>query len=177
MNTTTVLGIDIGRVIIDGSGHPDGPDTSFFDGDTATMLRTPAVAGVYDCVGQLTELFDARVWLVSKCGPRIQRRSLDWLDHHRFFDRTGIDPAHVRFCLRREEKAVHCAELGITHFVDDRPDVHRALRGVVPHRFLFGPQRPGTRTPPDVTPTADWPDATAEITATLSTTPRNAVEI
>jgi hypothetical protein len=167
MNTTAVLGIDIGRVII--AGRPDGPDTSFFHGDTAAMLRTPPVDGVYECVRRLTEWFEARVWLVSKCGPRIQRRSLDWLEHHRFFDRTGIDPDHVRFCLRREDKAIHCAELGITHFVDDRPDVHVALRGVVPNRYLFGPRRPGARTPPGVTATADWPTAAGAIADALST--------
>jgi hypothetical protein len=35
------LGIDIGRVIIDGSSHPEGGDAAFFQGDEATMLATP----------------------------------------------------------------------------------------------------------------------------------------
>lgn len=30
------------------------------------------------------ELFDGQAWLVSKCGPRIQQRSLDWLVLHRY---------------------------------------------------------------------------------------------
>jgi hypothetical protein len=29
---------------------------------------------------------------------------------------------------------------GLTHFVDDRPEVDEALRGVVEHQYLFGPQ-------------------------------------
>jgi hypothetical protein len=32
------LGIDIGRVLIDGSAHPAGGDTAFFAGDEASML-------------------------------------------------------------------------------------------------------------------------------------------
>jgi hypothetical protein len=33
-----------------------------------------------------------------------------------------------------------CEELGITHMVDDRLDVHEAIRDVVPYRYLFGAQ-------------------------------------
>ncbi|WP_427889308.1 hypothetical protein ACQHIV_38745 [Kribbella sp. GL6] len=128
------LGIDIGRVII--AGGSDAGDTSFFSGDTAAMLRTPAVPGAFEAIARLVPLF-SETWLVSKCGPRIQRRSVDWLLHHRFFERTGIPPAHVRFCLRRPEKAIHCADLGITYFVDDKPDVIAAITPVVPHRYLF----------------------------------------
>lgn len=128
------LGIDIGRVIIDGSSGPG--DTSFFSGDTAAMLRTPAVPGAFAAIARLVPLF-GDAWLVSKCGPRIQQRSLEWLRHHRFFEQTGIAEGNVRFCLRRPEKALHCAELGITHFVDDKADVIAAIMPVVPHRYLF----------------------------------------
>jgi len=33
--------------------------------------------------------------------------------------------------------AIHCADLAITHFVDDKPDVIAAITPVVPHRYLF----------------------------------------
>ncbi|WUJ72316.1 hypothetical protein OG809_03410 [Kribbella soli] len=46
------LGIDIGRVIIDGSSGPG--DTSFFSGDTAAMLRTPAVPGAFEAIARFT---------------------------------------------------------------------------------------------------------------------------
>ena len=129
------LGIDIGRVIINGS--KGSGDTSFFSGDTAAMLRTPAVPGAFDAIARLVPLFGGRAWLVSKCGPRVQQRSLEWLRHHRFFDRTGIAEGNVRFCLRRPDKAIICADLAITHFVDDKPDVIAAIEPVVPHRYLF----------------------------------------
>ena len=129
------LGIDIGRVIIDGSSGTG--DTSFFSGDTTAMLRTPAVPGAFEAITRLVRLFDGQAWLVSKCGPRVQQRSLEWLRHHRFFELTGIAEGNVRFCLQRPQKAIHCADLGITHFVDDKPDVIAAIEGVVAYRYLF----------------------------------------
>ena len=128
------LGIDIGRVIIAG-GSGTG-DTSFFSGDTAAMVRTPAVPDAFEAIARLVPLF-GETWLISKCGPRIQQRSLGWLLHHRFFDLTGIPQGNVRFCLRRPEKALHCAELGITHFVDDKADVIAAVSPVVAYAYRF----------------------------------------
>ena len=78
---------------------------------------------------------------MSKAGPRVQEKTRHWLRHHAFFERTGIPAPNLRFCLERPQKAQHCAELGITHFIDDRADVLGHLEGVVGHRFLFGPQR------------------------------------
>lgn len=168
MQTTAAqprLGVDIGRVIIDGSAHPDGGDTAFFQGDEATMLATPEVAGAVEAIAALTERFDGRVWLVSKCGPRVQERTRRWLAGHDFFARTGIDGSHLRFCRLRPEKRIHCVELRLTHFVDDRPDVHAAIRDVVAHRYLFGPQ-PGPA-PDFVTPAPDWPTTRRLIESTL----------
>jgi hypothetical protein len=59
------------------------------------------------------------------------------LRYHPFHQRTGVAEGNVRFCLRRPEKAIHCAELRITHFVDDTSDVIAAIEPVVPHRYLF----------------------------------------
>ncbi|WP_405061573.1 hypothetical protein OG474_07965 [Kribbella sp. NBC_01505] len=142
-------GIDIGRVIINGTTGPG--DTSFFAGDTAAMLRTPAVPEAFETIARLVPRF-TDTWLVSKCGPRIQARSLAWLHHHDFFSRTGIPTDHVRFCLRRPEKALHCSDLGLTHFVDDKPDVIAAITPVVPHRYLF----------------RDWPTTEAAIAHSLT---------
>ncbi len=128
------LGIDIGRVIINGTTGPG--DTSFFAGDTAAMLRTPAVPDAFETIARLVPLF-SQTWLISKCGPRVQQRSLTWLHHHNFFTRTGIPADHVRFCLQRPQKAIHCADLAITHFVDDKPDVITAVQPVVQHAYLF----------------------------------------
>ncbi len=135
------LGIDIGRVIIDGAAHPAGGDTAFFSGNEATMLATPEMPDAVEVIARLVPLFDGRVWLVSKCGPRTQARTLRWLDGHDFYRRSGITPDQVRFCRARADKRTHCLELALTHFVDDHPEVHAAIRGAVTHQYFFGPQR------------------------------------
>jgi hypothetical protein len=135
------LGIDIGRVIIDGPAHAQGGDTAFFTGDEATMLATPEVPGAVAAVARLVTRFDGRVWLVSKCGPRIQARTRRWLDAHDFYRRTGLPPDHLRFCRTRADKRLHCEQLELTHFIDDHPEVHAAIRGAVDHQYFFGPQR------------------------------------
>jgi len=152
------LGIDIGRVLI----SPDpagGGDTSFIGGTLEAALATPPYPGMFDCVPQLARLFDGRVWLVSKARPRTQEKTRHWLAHHRFFERTGIAPDHLRFCLERPQKADHCRELGLDHFIDDRLDVLEHLDGVVPKRFLFGPQKSGLRVPPGILHVETWPAA------------------
>jgi hypothetical protein len=160
------LGIDIGRVIIDGSSHPDGGDTAFFRGDEATMLATPEMPEAVASIATLVRAFAGRVWLVSKCGPRTQERTLRWLQGHDFYRRTGLDPGHVRFCRQRADKRGHCEELGLTHFVDDRVEVHEAVHGVVDHQYLFGPQ-PGP-IPPNISHVLTWPQARAQIEASLA---------
>ena len=171
--TEVRLGIDIGRVIIDGSSHPDGDDTAFFRGGVENALRTPAMPGALDSITHLAPRFDGRVWLVSKCGERVAERSRAWLRHHRFFETTGIDPEHLRFCRQRPEKAIHCAELAITHFVDDRLDVLDALDVLVPHRFLFGPQKAGTPRRPGVVPVLTWAAVEEAVHATLAARQRS----
>jgi hypothetical protein len=155
------LGVDIGRVIIDGSSHPQGGDTAFFQGDEDCMLATPEMDGAFDAIARLTQVFDGRVWLVSKCGERVQGRTERWLRAHRFFEYTSIADDHVRFCRARPEKRIHCVELGLTHFVDDRVDVHEAIRDVVDHQVLFGPQR--RPAPSFITPALTWAVAEASI--------------
>lgn len=155
------LGIDIGRVLIapDGVG---GADTSFIGGTLAAALATPPYAGMFETVPELVRLFGGAVWLVSKCGPSVQEKTWQWLDHHDFYGRTGMPRDHVRFCLQRPQKADHCRELRLTHFIDDRPDVLRHLAGLVPHRYLFGPQRDAA-IDAGVTPCPDWPTALARV--------------
>ncbi len=45
---------------------------------------------------------------------------------------------HVRFCRERPQKLPICAELGITHFIDDHMEIMDVLRPIVPHLYLFG---------------------------------------
>jgi len=134
MNPNEVLGVDIGGVITDRVN--DNTDTSFFSDN---YLRTTAVSNVFEALRRLVdERFGERVWLVSKCGRRIQEKTLNWLRHHDFYYQTGVRAEHVRFCLERHQKAGICEELGITHFVDDRLEVLRNLT-TVGNLYFFQP--------------------------------------
>lgn len=153
-NNPAVLGIDIGRVIIGAADMQGKADTVFLDGDDNAAMSTPASPGAFEVITELVEAFDRKVWLVSKCGPRIQARSRRWLKRHNFFERTGVRPDRLRFCHKRHEKLGHCLDIGATHFVDDRVDVLKHLREDVPHLFLFGTQK---KTPPAwATHVAHW---------------------
>lgn len=154
-DSTPRLGIDIGRVIIDGPRNRQ-EDTGFFDGDEAALLATPEVPGAFAAIGRLALLFGSgNVWLVSKCGERVQERTLHWLDGHNFWASTQIRRPHAWFCRQRPEKRDICLKLGITHFVDDRTDVMRAIGRAVPHRYLFGPHNRYV-VPNGVTAVSNW---------------------
>lgn len=134
MSSREALGVDIGGVIISKVGGE--ADTSF---SSTNYLETAEVPGALEVIKQLVDYrFGERVYLVSKCGPRVQAKTLRWLKQHHFFERTGVKPKHVRFCLERSDKEAICRKLGITHFIDDRVDVLQSLKSVR-HRFLLDP--------------------------------------
>jgi tRNA(Leu) C34 or U34 (ribose-2'-O)-methylase TrmL len=120
--------------------------------------------GAVESMARLVTAFDGQVWLVSPCGPRVQERTLRWLDGHDFYARTGLQPEHVRFCRTRPAKRLICLELELTHVVDDHPEVHNAVHGTVDHQYLFGPRTP----PPAALPVLTWADAERLILDTLS---------
>jgi hypothetical protein len=160
------LGIDIGRVIIAGHHNVHGGDTAFFSGDETTMLATPAVDDAFTTIAELVEHFNGRAWLVSKCGLNVQQRSMRWLTHHGFWNTTGISDRSVRFCKQRSEKAGICQGLGVTHFIDDKPDVIASIDGIVERRFLFGPQRAST--PHGAEHTLTWHDVRSAVMPKVS---------
>lgn len=159
------LGIDVGGVIVDRVA--EGTDTSFF-GDRP--METPQVEGAFDAIKALTLVFDGRVHIVSKAGPRIAGLTREWFARHGFFDKTGVSPDHVWFVRKRPEKSPICERLGVTHFVDDRRDVLEAL-DTVDHLYLFtgglGTNSPPKNVSPAIHIARTWLQLREHITATL----------
>lgn len=124
------IGIDIGKVIIGGASEQ--PDTSFFSDD---FLATPPVHESFESIQQLAQEFD--VWIISKCGQKIQDRSLAWLAAYNFFETTGVNPEQVIFCRQRKEKAPIAESLGLRVFIDDREDIISSMKNIVEHPILF----------------------------------------
>lgn len=122
------LGVDIGNVVIGGGGE----DTSFF-GDN--FLNTPMIPGAFTEIAELAQEFD--VWIISKCGQKVQDKTLIWLEHHNFFEVTGVKREQVIFCRKRNEKAGIAESLGLVAFIDDREDIIDSMQGVVQQPILF----------------------------------------
>jgi hypothetical protein len=128
------LGIDVGGVIIDRKKN-DGTDTSLFG---PNYLNAAAVEGAFRSIYTLRGRFDGEVYIVSKCGQNIERKTKEWMAHNGFYEKTGLKPEHVHFCRSRRDKAPICEKLGITHFIDDKLEVLSYLE-TVPNKFLFDP--------------------------------------
>jgi hypothetical protein len=160
---SAVLGIDIGRVIISATDSSGRSDTAFLSGNDERALQTPPSPGSFEAISDLVRAFQGRVWLVSKCGPRIQALTRRWLERQGFFAGTGLAPERVLFCVKRPQKREHCAAIGATHFIDDRLDVLEHLVGLVPHLYWFGHQSGGVDAPAWAERTLDWPAARAAI--------------
>jgi len=130
---TEKIGFDIGGVIFE----RDKKNISIFSPRYLELLPVPEV---FEALSRIVnERFRDDVYLVSKCGEEVRRRTLNWLSHHDFFRHTGINPNHLEFCLEHWEKAKICERLGLTHFVDDRLEVLKDLV-TVPYRYLFQPR-------------------------------------
>src|SRR5262245_58574468 len=95
-------GVDIGRVLMGG----EGDDSSFLSGTEEEAMEAPEMPGAFESVRALCEALEGRVWLVSKCGPKIEGRSRRWLERQRFYEQTGLARENLRFCRERKEKAV-----------------------------------------------------------------------
>jgi len=131
-----VLGVDVGGVIIDGAKN-DKTDTSFFGG---RYIETTAVPNALETLKSLVvPRFGGRVFIVSKCGERIERKTRQWFDHHHFHEITGIPRENLRFCPERWEKTFICRQLGVTHFIDDKLEILSYLADFVPNLYLFQP--------------------------------------
>ncbi len=152
------IGIDIGRVLV--CPTIDGEhDTRFLGCTVEEALPTPSAAGAFEVVRELMEATGGKVWLVSKCGPGVESKTRAWLKHQGFHRTTGMSPSHLRFCRKRADKALHCRQLRIDAFLDDRVDVLGHLAGVVDDRLLFGEQeRPA---PSWATHLVDWREVRA----------------
>lgn len=107
------IGIDIGRVIIGG----DGEDTFFSE----QFLATPEVKDAFKSIRELVQA-GHEIFLVSKCGPVVRAKTMDWLKFYEFYTLTGVKPFPY-FVHHRLDKAPVARALGLDVFIDDREDI------------------------------------------------------
>ena len=122
-----IIGIDIGGVIIGGSGDAD---TSFFTDD---FLATPGIEGAWGALDTL-DMDGHELHIVSKCWHAVEAKSLRWLKQYRF----EMIPAHrTHFVRERHLKAPMAQALQLDVFIDDRTDIIDSMDGIVKHPILF----------------------------------------
>lgn len=122
------IGIDIGGVII--AQDTDDPDLFF----TEAFLRAKPFPDSFEVIQALVQRFGREnVFILSKCGESVQKKSREWLADKNFFEFTGLDPQNLYFCLERYEKAGIAEQLGLTVFIDDR---YTVLKYMIPSNQL-----------------------------------------
>jgi len=99
---------------------PDSPNLFF----TQNYLSSEEAVNSFNWIKEFIKREGKEnIFLVSKCGASVQRKTLHWLDVKDFYNKTGYNPANIRFCLQRHEKMDICKELKIEVFIDDRYSV------------------------------------------------------
>lgn len=153
------VGLDVGGVLTDSLAN-DGTDTSF-RGDN--FMLTSAVEGSFEAVATLVRTYGAEnVFIISKCGEVIERKTRLWLGGKKFYTLTGFLVSNLHFCRSRPDKAPIAARLGLDDFIDDHTEVLFHMRNIVERRYLFGLQaEPPTVDDLIITPT--WRDVLDEI--------------
>ena len=120
------IGIDLGNVIIGGGGE----DTQFF---TDQYLSTPEVEGSWQSLNALKK--EHELYIISKCGPAVEEKSLRWLDANGFY--LPLKPHRINFVRKRHLKAPMAQALELDIFIDDRLDIIESMEGIVKYPILF----------------------------------------
>ncbi len=118
-----ILGVDLGRVIVEG----------FITNDFL-----PVVKGAFESIKRLREKRFSQVHVVSWVPLESEKAVWSWLEARGFYQATGLTKEQVHFCTDRKDKAPICERLGVTHFIDDRLEVLGYLHQVgIKNLYLF----------------------------------------
>lgn len=117
-----IIGIDLGNTIVR-SQHGHGSTQAFPD-----SLRT---------IRKMVQAFN-KVVIVSRVNPAQEIRARQWIKDSQFEANTGIPIEDVHFCENRSDKGRICKSIGVTHFIDDRPEVMHSMPPGV-RKILYGP--------------------------------------
>ncbi len=120
MSPNCRIGFDLGRTIV--------------VGENGVKVALPDSIAV---ITRLVKACDGQGFIISKVTPVQELRAKKWLQNTDFYATTGISPEHVHFCAERADKAPIAQRLGLTHFIDDRPEVLAHMENIVRYRILF----------------------------------------
>ncbi len=116
------IGIDIGGVII--AQDTDEPDLFFSE----NFLRAKPFPNCFETIQALIKKYgEENIFIISKCGHAVQKKSTQWLEDKNFFSLTKFKRENINFCLERYEKAGIAESLNLNIFIDDRFSVLKYL--------------------------------------------------
>jgi hypothetical protein len=119
-----IISIDLGETVVTKKTTTDG--SSVFFPDAVRVIR------------KIVKVAD-EVHIISRVSRLQEERSKVWLQQADFFAITGIPRENLHYCREREDKAEIGRRLGVTHHIDDRPEVMIHFdNGVV--KYLFRPE-------------------------------------
>jgi hypothetical protein len=150
METLPVLAVDIG-----------GPIMRVKGGSVPLAYRyANQTPGAFDGLRILAaRKFGARIHLISQCDTFVQAAKMEWMAERRFGSETGIASERIHFVREKSGKAEVCAQYGVTHFVEDRPEI-MSYALAVPNLYLFSPDAGEMASFPEVVARAtvvfDW---------------------
>lgn len=130
------LGIDLGNVIID---HVSFGTTREYvlSGDYQAI---PPVPGAVDALITLIANESVmRCMIIYNATDVVEEKVASWVARWVPPTVRSSDKFACQRSLSGRDKALDCLRFGLTHFVDDRMEVMKRLRGRVPHLFLFRP--------------------------------------
>jgi hypothetical protein len=111
--------------------------------DCAQVILYPFVGIVPGSFESLAEVVRSgqfeNVYIVSRASLITRTYFLFRLSRSGFWEKTGIPRKNIRFCLKNREKVGICKQLGVTHFIDDRPQVLAPMQDLE-RRFAFNPK-------------------------------------
>ncbi len=106
-------------------------------GNTLIVNRQP-LPDALQVTGMLRKRFGEHIYIISRVNEEQEKRARAFVTSEIFVQTTGIPFSRVHFCRERHEKAPIARELGLTHFIDDRPEVMSHMP-FVRDRILFNP--------------------------------------
>jgi hypothetical protein len=121
MNRPLTIGIDFGRTIFEP-----------FEGGKKVVFP--------DAFRVIRRMVDAghTVHIISKVTEAQEERGRKWIVDVKFLEETGLTMDRIHFCRERWEKAIIAEDVGLTHHIDDRPEVMIHMNvGIV--KYLFQP--------------------------------------
>lgn len=81
------------------------------------------------------------VWIVSKVND-VQRKVAELIIKNlQICEKTGLLPDHIKFCLKRKDKAPIIKELKLDGHIDDRGEVIESLQSFLPCPIWFNPEQ------------------------------------